>query len=127
MGGGDEPDSGANGKPGEGSGPGCPRCSRTLTWLEVVHRRGNWGGFAPRPRPERWWECRHCDWVGYQRRAGGALTAMRRLAGEEGTCFFCGEEEANVVSAPSDDNDGWRRDWLVCLVCGTSNPRRYRY
>jgi hypothetical protein len=52
---------------------------------------------------------------------------MRRLAGEDATCFFCGEEESNVVSAPSDEDGGYRRDWLVCLTCGTSNPRRYLF
>jgi hypothetical protein len=49
---------------------------------------------------------------------------MRRLAGEEAGCVFCGEDEANIASVPQEEG-GYQRDWLVCLSCGTSNARRY--
>jgi hypothetical protein len=48
---------------------------------------------------------------------------MRPLDGDEADCIFCGEEQANVASKAW-EQDGELRDWLVCLACGTSNPRR---
>jgi hypothetical protein len=101
----------------------CPQCDEALTPLRVFVRRNNWGGGPPRPRPELWWECLQCDWLGYQRDQGEDLMPMRRLSGDEGDCVFCGEEESNVASAVW-EQEGELRDWVVCLACGTSNPRR---
>ncbi|MFD1932949.1 hypothetical protein [Nonomuraea sp. bgisy101] len=45
------------------------------------------------------------------------------MEGDEADCFFCGEEQTNVASDVW-EQDGELRDWVVCLACGTSNPRR---
>jgi hypothetical protein len=104
--------------------PECPRCERELTTLKVMFRRNDWGGRGPRPRPELWWECSRCGWLGYQRRGGEQLVSMRCLEGTEADCVFCGEDQTNVASDVWEQDDGELRDWVVCLVCGTSNPRR---
>jgi hypothetical protein len=104
--------------------PRCPQCERELAALVVMVRRNRWGGTGPRPRPELWWECPGCGWLGYQHRQGGHLVPMRRLEGTEADCVFCGEEQASVASDAWQQDDGEQRDWVVCLACGTSNPRR---
>lgn len=104
----------------------CPRCGRELDGFRVAVRRNGWGrrpGAPPHTRPENWWRCAGCGWLGCQNRGDGPIRPMRRLTGAESDCFFCGEEESNVASEPW-DQDGERRDWIVCLVCGTSNQRR---
>ncbi|GAA0275463.1 hypothetical protein GCM10010302_11330 [Streptomyces polychromogenes] len=107
--------------------PACPRCGRApLTALRVAYTRNRWGGGGPRPRPEQWWECPACGWVGYRDTETAPLTTMRRPEGGEADCFFCGEEDGNVVSEPWRQEDGELRDWIVCLHCGTSNQRRVR-
>ncbi|KJY19632.1 hypothetical protein [Streptomyces katrae] len=109
------------------STPACPRCGQTpLTALRVEYTRNRWGGSGPTPRPEEWWECSGCGWVGYRDTGTGPLTPMRRPEGGEADCFFCGEEGGNVVSEPWRREDGELRDWVVCLSCGTSNQRRVR-
>ncbi|WP_405980886.1 hypothetical protein [Streptomyces sp. NBC_00158] len=104
--------------------PDCPRCGRTLTPLGVTHRRNRWGGAPPSPRPEQWWSCTGCDWLGFRRGPDLPLRPMRRLEGDEGTCVFCGEEDSNAAGETWRTEAGELRDWLVCLTCGTSNPRR---
>ncbi|MFE5491083.1 hypothetical protein ACFQ8S_05410 [Streptomyces virginiae] len=104
--------------------PDCPRCGRTLTPFTVMLRRNRWGGTGPAPRPEAWWECPGCGWLGCERRAGAPPAPMRRLEGEDADCAFCGEEESNVASEPHLREDGLLGDWMVCLACGTSNGRR---
>lgn len=91
--------------------------------MKVMLRRNNWGGRGPRPRPEPWWKCSQCGWLGCQNREGERLRPMRPLEGGEADCFFCGEEQSNVASEAW-EQDGELRDWVVCLACGTSNPRR---
>ncbi|MBA9002480.1 hypothetical protein [Thermomonospora cellulosilytica] len=91
--------------------------------MEVLFRRNGWGGRGPRPRPELWWRCQRCGWLGCQNLPGERLSPMRRLDGDEAVCFFCGEDESNVASDPWEE-DGELRDWVVCLTCGTSNTRR---
>lgn len=54
---------------------------------------------------------------------GEQLRPMRRLEGREADCLFCGEDQANVASDVW-EQDGELLDWVVCLWCGTSNPRR---
>ncbi|GAA2738814.1 hypothetical protein GCM10010439_74100 [Actinocorallia aurantiaca] len=102
--------------------PGCPECGRELAVLEVLLRRNLWGGGGPRPRPEQWWECTRCDWLGYRRRVDEELRPMRRLTGEEADCFFCGDE--GNASGRAWEQDGELRAWMVCLACGTSNQIR---
>ncbi|MER8185984.1 hypothetical protein [Kitasatospora sp. NPDC094015] len=104
--------------------PACPQCASTLAVLDVLLRRNRWGGAAPRPRPERWWECPACAWVGAQHRDGEPLRTMRRLSGPDENCPFCGEEESSVVGEPWRRPDGELRRWLVCLACGTGNSLR---
>ncbi|MBU7598046.1 hypothetical protein JGS22_010585 [Streptomyces sp. P38-E01] len=111
--------------------PECPACARSLTALSVVRTRQRWGGGEPRPRPELWWQCARCGWVGYQRNRGESLNVMRRLEGVEGDCPFCGWDQCCVVSEPwwsantgvMAGRPGWL-SWEVCLECGTSNQRR---
>jgi hypothetical protein len=98
--------------------PDCPRCEREMTALQVLVTRNRWGGAKSKPRHELWWECSRCGSVGYQAHEGEPLNPMRRLEGSDGSCFFCGEDDANVVSEPE--------TWQVCLACGTSNPLRIR-
>ncbi|MGW6912712.1 hypothetical protein ACWGB8_02635 [Kitasatospora sp. NPDC054939] len=44
-----------------------------------------------------------------------------------GTCFFCGEDESNVVDCDRRrDERGRLLEWMVCLACGTSNVRHIR-
>ncbi|MEU3064834.1 hypothetical protein AB0P12_09155 [Streptomyces subrutilus] len=107
--------------------PRCPRCARELAVLEVYSTRNRWGGGPPRLRQEQWWQCPAGDWLGYRHADGDPLRPVRRLAGAEGDCFFCGDEECNVAGVPWQQEDGSWRDWLVCLSCGTSNPRRLRF
>ncbi|GGQ84069.1 hypothetical protein GCM10010166_62890 [Couchioplanes caeruleus subsp. azureus] len=103
----------------------CPQWRHELTALTSLHpfAVGPPGGTPPR-RPELWWECARCGWLGYQNRAGEPLRAMRRLEGKWADCDFCGEEESNVASRVWQEADGELRDWVVCLFCGTSNARR---
>ncbi|MFJ3878102.1 hypothetical protein ACIPW5_11640 [Streptomyces sp. NPDC090077] len=104
--------------------PDCPRCGSALTALSVTYRRNRWGGAPPSPRPEQWWRCTGCGWLGHRRGPDLPLHPMRLLEGDEGTCPFCGEEDSNAVGEPWETDTGELRDWLVCLSCGTSNPRR---
>ncbi|WP_374773738.1 hypothetical protein OG756_12575 [Streptomyces sp. NBC_01310] len=106
--------------------PACPRCGRALSSFAVMLRRNRWGGTGPAPRPEPWWRCPACGWLGCERRPGEPPAPMRRLEGEDGDCVFCGEEESTVASEPRVQQDGSLGDWLVCLACGTSNGRRLR-
>ncbi|MGW4891800.1 hypothetical protein ACWEQL_05975 [Kitasatospora sp. NPDC004240] len=103
--------------------PDCPRCGGHLNTYEVLRRRNNWGGYPPRPRPELWWRCAPCGWLGLQHREDGELRTMRPLTGDDGDCPFCGEEESNVAGPPWPGEDGRPRELQVCLACGTGNVR----
>ncbi|MFI5986111.1 hypothetical protein ACIBEA_35285 [Streptomyces sp. NPDC051555] len=103
------------------SAPPCPRCGRELEPLPVHHTRNRWGGGPPRPRSELWWTCPAGDWLGWQNPNGGPLHTMRLWPGN---CPFCGEDDTTWVGEPWQREDGEWRDWVVCLDCGTSNPRR---
>jgi hypothetical protein len=59
--------------------PGCPACHQALTSLDICFYRGG-------KRPELWWECPDCAWIGYQSLEDEPLQPMHRLADN---CPFC--------------------------------------
>ncbi|TDC86280.1 hypothetical protein E1285_23960 [Actinomadura sp. 7K507] len=105
--------------------PACPGCRRRLERRTLRRSEKTWGGGRPE-RPELWWNCPQCDWLGFQRDEGGRLRPMRRMQGDWADCDFCGSEESNIVSETWQEPDGELRDWVVCLACARSNPRRVR-
>ncbi|MEV0647398.1 hypothetical protein AB0I28_19220 [Phytomonospora sp. NPDC050363] len=108
--------------------PGCPRCDRPLAWFRLGLPGGHSRPGRPgRLRPETWWECSGCDWLGWQRHEGEGLVPMlRRTSAEGGDCYRCGEEAATAVTEPRLDADRHLTAWAVCLACGTSNGMRWK-
>ncbi|MFI6480232.1 hypothetical protein ACIBH1_20010 [Nonomuraea sp. NPDC050663] len=98
--------------------PACPGCGQPLRWIPLRNPRAQ-----RRLRPEVWWSCQGCAWVGHQAHEGEELVRMRHLEGEG--CHRCGEEGALVATEPVRDEAGQLCDWVVCLDCGVSDGRRW--
>lgn len=106
----------------------CPQCGDDLTGFRVKRRHNAWGASVtgPRDRPELWWECGGCEWLGVQAAPDDPMRPLRRLPGTEGTCDFCGWEDSVAAGEPARRADGLLVQWIVCLTCGFSGSLRLR-